>query len=169
MRGGRVVTTLSTSELMTYRLNEGETFDFSSFRCGKTFFETAKPIKKMLDVARGTLNGSDKTIILTARSDLTDKQLFIKKFRDCNFPIDRVYIERAGNLGHTANPAKSVGDNKQTIIRQHLDRGVFGTVKMWDDAVSNLDAFLSLRKEYKKIDFIAFLVNTDKGTFRRYK
>lgn len=160
-KNGKVVKILDTHELMKYTLKSGETFDFSDFKSGKKFHDTAQPIKNMLNTARATVVGRGRTIIVTARSDLSDKKIFLKKFRDCNFPIDKVYIERAGNIG-SSPPAKVV------IIRNYLNEGAYSRVKMWDDSVGNLKAFLTLKKEFPKIEFIAYQVDPKRGIFKRF-
>lgn len=163
IKDGKVVRELDSQELFSYKLKAGEEYDFSGFRSGKIFYKTAVPIKNLLIKAKTTITSTSKTIIVTARADLSDKHLFLKKFREVNFPIDKVYIERAGNLG--TDPSI----NKPIIISSYLKQGIYNPVRMWDDGASNLDAFLNLQKNFKDIDFEAYIVNAKYGTYRRYK
>lgn len=162
VKNKRVIRELDTHSFLTYVLKPGEAFDFSDFKSGRRFHDTAQPIKNMLNTAKATLAGRGRTIIVTARADLMDKKLFLKKFRDCNFPIDRVYIERAGNIPGASATAKAI------IIRRYLEGGLYNRVKMWDDSAGNLKSFLQLRKEFPEIEFIAYKVDPKRGLFGRF-
>ena len=81
-----------------------------------------------------------------------DKDLFLDTFRAQGIDIDNIYVERAGNLG--TGPA---ADNKVVIFKKYLDTGEYKRIRLFDDAMSNLRAFLNLRKEYKDVSFEAFL------------
>jgi hypothetical protein len=55
---------------------------------------------------------------------------------------------------------------KRIYIKQYLDTGKFKSVSLFDDDVRNLDVFLSLKKEYPSVRFVAYLANH--GYFRKY-
>ena len=153
IKDGKVVKTLTPAQLTTYKPLPGEHLDYSEFRSGKQFHKTARPVPHMFKIAGRAANESNsKTIIVTGRADMTDKDLLLKRFRDKGFPVDNVYIERAGNLAHPTPAAKVI------IIDKYLRTGQFGRVRLWDDSTANLQAFLNLNRQYPKIIFDAFLV-----------
>jgi hypothetical protein len=54
---------------------------------------------------------------------------------------------------------------KRVFIKQYLDTGKFKSVSLFDDDMNNLEVFLSLRKEYPDVKFVAYLAN--QGYFRK--
>ena len=100
-----------------------------------------------------------KVIIITARADFDNKELFLETFREQGIDIDSVYVERAGNLG-----AGSSAENKRVIIERYLDTGEFARTRLYDDAMSNLTMFLSLKDKYPNINFEAHLAKHDGST-----
>jgi len=167
VKDGKTLRKLDTKELLHYKLKPGEKFDFGEFRSGKHFYDTATPIEKMIRRAQQTVHGetNSKTIIITARSDLNDKDLFLQKFREHGFPIDQVHVERAGNV-------KSKGTNsplsKGVVIRKYIASKQYNKMRMWDDHPGNLSLFLKLGKMHPEIKFEAYLVDSEKGTSTRF-
>jgi len=49
-----------------------------------------------------------------------------------------------------------------------LDTGVYGRIRLYDDAKSNLDGLLNMRPAYPGIDFDAYLVSRG-GKFELYE
>lgn len=167
VKNGKVLKKLDTKELLSYKLKTGEKFDYSEFRSGKHFYDTATPIEKMIRRAQQTVHGetNSKTIIITARGDLSDKDMFLQKFRDHGFPIDHVYVERAGNVKSkgTSSPL-----SKAVIIRKYIASGLYKKIRMWDDHPGNLSMLLKLSKMHPEISFEAYLVDSEKGTSTRF-
>ena len=167
VKNGKVLKKLDTKELLSYKLKTGEKFDYSEFRSGKHFYDTATPIEKMIRRAQQTVHGetNSKTIIITARGDLSDKDMFLQKFRDHGFPIDHVYVERAGNVKSkgTSSPL-----SKAVIIRRYIASGLYKKIRMWDDHPGNLSMLLKLSKMHPEISFEAYLVDSEKGTSTRF-
>lgn len=164
-RDGKIVKTLSHSEYNRYKLQDGESYDWTYFKSGKFFHDNAVPIDRMIDRARRAVSSETdkcKTIIITARGDLNNKNLYLKKFADHGFPIDQVYIERSGNLGLSAPEGKIV------VIRGYLNTKQWSRIRMWDDAEINLQHFLRLRREYPNVTFEAYLVIPETGETRKY-
>jgi hypothetical protein len=121
----------------------------------------------MLERARQAVK-QGKTIIITARSDFYDKEPFLQKFRDHDFPIDQVHIERAGNLQKLKADAK-VSVTKAVVIRKYINSGKYKRIRMWDDHAGNLDTLLKLGKIHPEIEIEAYLVNPETGESTRYK
>jgi hypothetical protein len=158
-KDGKIVKSLSNQEFNTYKLEPGEEFDFSEFRDADKFYRESKPIQRMMGTARSVLkhserNPNSRVIIVTARSDFDDKNKFLSTFIKHQFNINKVYVERAGNLN-----TGSSASNKVVVIRKHLSSGRYNTVRLFDDAISNINAFLGLRKEFPLIRFEGYLVD----------
>ena len=167
VKDGKIVRKLDTKELLHYKVKPGEKLDFAEFRSGKHFYDTATPIEKMIRRAQQAVHGDTnaKTIIITARSDLTDKDLFLQKFREHGFPIDQVHVERAGNVTR-AGTSSSLA--KGFVIRKYVLSGLYNKVRMWDDHPGNLRMLLKLGKLHPEINFEAYLVDAERGTSERF-
>ena len=98
------------------------------------------------------LQDDKKFIVLNS----DNKKLFLDTFRQQGIDIDKVYVERAGNLGH-GPPA----ENKIVIFKKYLDQGIYKRIRFFDDAKSNLTAFLSLQDQYPDVSFEAFFAKSD--------
>ena len=167
VRGGKRIKSLTPAEFNVYKLRTGESLDFSDFRSAKVFADTARPIVSVFKTAKALLsrlgtNPNKKTVIVTARSDLDNKQLFLDTFKKYGFDIDKVHVHRAGNLG-----AGSSADNKKVVIRNLMKKGSYTIVRLFDDAADNLDKFLELQTEFPATKFEAFFVN-HQGSISRY-
>jgi hypothetical protein len=170
MKDGKAVKTLDPAEYNSYKLGAGESFDYSQFRSGKIFRDTFKPINNVLDRAKEIVwNQSENSdsIILTARADFNDHKEFLQAFRDHGFPIDHVYVERAGNISNLRpnNPA-SAHVSKGVILKKYLKTGKYDRVRMWDDHEKNLDMLHKVAALYPNIEAIGYLVKD--GRVSRY-
>ena len=147
-----------------YKLKRGEKFDYGEFKDAKRFAKTATPVGRMLGKAKAIIKNAtkagSKVIFVTARADLDDKKVFINTFKAHGLDMSKVYVERAGNLG-----VKDAAGNKATVLRKYLDSGKYARVRMFDDAVANLKALLSLKDDYPEISFEAWRVGS-KGTIK---
>lgn len=165
VKDGKRVKSLSNKEYNTYRLKKGESYDFAEFKDAKLFNRTSVPIQRAIDKAAKTLRAysnmpNSKVIVLTARSDFDDPHTFLNTFEKYGLNMRNIHVHRAGNLGLPAAEAKRI------FIKQYLDTGRFKSVSLFDDDTRNLDVFLSLRREFPKIKFVAYLANH--GYFRKY-
>lgn len=169
MKDKKPVKILDPGGYNTYDLKPGESFDFSQFRSGKIFRETFKPISSVLDRAREIVNRQDEdshSIILTARADFEDHKEFLQAFRDHNFPIDKVYVERSGNLSKL-KPDSKAHINKGVILKRYMSKGHWDRVRMWDDHEKNLEILLKVAKSFPHIEVVAYLVDKE-GRVTRY-
>ena len=139
IKNDKIIKVLEPGEYNSYTLNPDETFDYSQFRCGKLFRDTFVPIDSVLDKAKAVVsNQSDcsKSIIITARADFEHHKEFLQTFRDHGFPIDYVFVERAGNICRLkANSPAHI--NKGVILKRYLKTGKWKRVCMWDDHPQN--------------------------------
>ena len=164
MKGDKVVQSLSNSEYNTHELPDGHHYDYTEFRSAEKFDTESVPNQRMLQKMRKLHDRAKETggkvIINTARADFDDKDRFLDAFRKQNVDIDNIHVHRAGNLGLPAAEAKRI------YIKQYLDTGKFKSVSLFDDDARNLDVFLSLKKEYPNVKFVAYMANH--GYFRKY-
>ena len=164
VKGGKRVKSLSNREFNTYKLRTGETFDFTEFKNAQLFNATSIPIKRAIDKAAKTLQAysrlpNSKVIVLTARSDFDDPNTFLNTFEKHGLNMKDIHVHRAGNLGLPSAIAKKIH------IQQYLQTGNFKEVNLFDDDPKNLEVFLSLRKDYPKVKFNAYLARD--GYFRK--
>lgn len=167
VKDGKVVRTLSNQEYNTYKLKDGETYDYGEFRSAEVFASTSVPISKMIQKAkaiiRNTSKGGSRVIIVTARADFDDKKKFLDTFRKHGIDIDKVYVERSGNL-NLGSSAK----NKRFILHKYLRSGKYERVRFFDDAMSNITMFNAIAKKYPNISFDAYHVDHG-GSIRKVK
>lgn len=161
VKNGKIVKKLTNQQYNNYKLKAGESWDFSEFKDAKIFRETSKPIIKMINKAKTILSNSEKNgskvILMTARANFDDKETFLQTFRDHNLDIDKIYVERSGNLGAHNSSAK----NKRMLFHKYLRGGKYSRVRFFDDAQSNITMFKALAKRYPNIKFEAYLVGPD--------
>jgi hypothetical protein len=165
MKDGKRVRSLNNKEYNTYKPKKDETYDFTEFRDAKLFNRTSVPIQRAIDKAAKTLKAysnipNSKVIVLTARSDFDDPHTFLSTFERYGLNMRNIHVHRAGNLGLPAAQAKKI------FIKQYLDTGKFKSVSLFDDDAKNLEVFLTLRKEYPSVKFVAYMANH--GYFRKY-
>ncbi len=146
LKDGQMVKSLTNQEFNTYKLEEGESFDFHEFRDAELFRSTSIPIPKTIDRIKRMLEGLLETctpdiILLTARADFDDKNIFLQKFRDHDIPIDEMYVERAGNL-----TTGTTDERKKAILLKYLMTGKYTDVKLIDDDMKNVMSFASMGK-----------------------
>jgi len=169
LKDGKPILKLSNQEYNTHKLKTGESYDFSEFRDAAKFYHESKPIARMMDKARIILansskNPNSKVIIITARANFDHKEQFLDTFRKHNFDIDKVRVERAGNIEDISAPAIK----KYVIIHNYLKTGKYSKVRLFDDAISNLKEFLKLKTAFPDIKFEAYLANSD-GSIKTVK
>jgi hypothetical protein len=165
VKDGKVVRSLDNQEYNTYKLQPGETFDYGEFRNAEVFHNTSIPIWTMIKKAKAIINNAvnagSRVIIVTARADFDDKKKFLDTFRRYGIDIDKVYVERAGNL-NLGSSAK----NKRFIFHKYLRGGKYERVRFFDDAMSNITMFKALEKQYPSVSFEAYHVKHD-GSVRK--
>ena len=154
-RDGRVVKSLDSHEFTHYKLQPGEEFDFGAFRDAREFFTKARPIPGMIRQLKQDINTGNRVIMLTARSDFNDRDIFLDTFRRFGIDMDKVHVYRAGNLAIKA----ATEEKKKIILRHLLGKEHFDKLIMYDDSIPNLDAFLSLKQEYPWSKFYAWHVD----------
>lgn len=155
MKNGKRVKSLSNTEFNTYKFKNGEQPDFTEFRRADIFHDTSTPIMPVIRIAarilKATLNNpGSKMIIVTARGDFDDKNLFLKTFEKYGLNMKNVYVERSGKLN------LPTAEGKRVTIKKYLDTGEYKFATLFDDAESNLSMFKGLSREYPNIRFTAY-------------
>ena len=154
-RDGRLVKQLNSHDFTHYELQPGEEFDFGGFRDAREFFTQARPIPGMMKQLKRDIESGNKVIMLTARSDFNDRDVFLDTFRQYGIDMDRIHVYRAGNL-----VTKAATEEKKKIILKHLlGKHAYEKVIMYDDSVPNLNAFLSLKQDFPYTEFYAWHVD----------
>ena len=164
-KNGKTIKKLDNQQFNNYKLKTGEKFDFGQFTNAEIFNKTSTPIARMINKVKAILKNATKrgsrVIIVTARPNFDNKDLFLDTFRNQGIDIDKIYVERAGNLG--GGPA---ADNKKVIFRKYLDQKIYKRIRLFDDSKENLKAFLSLQKDYPDVTFEAFLAKSNGSVSR---
>jgi FMN phosphatase YigB (HAD superfamily) len=167
VKDGKVVRMLDNQEFNTYKRKAGEEYDFKEFKSAEVFRKTSTPIVNMIAKAKAIVkaknNPASRAIIVTARADFDDKKMFLQTFRDHGLPIDQMHVERSGNL-RIDSPAEA----KKVVFRKYLNTKNYTKTRLYDDAMSNIKAFLELQAEYPNIEFEAQFVKAD-GSVKRIK
>jgi len=157
LKDGKINKILDNQQFNSYKLKNGESFDYGQFKSAKIFKETSTPITKIIKKAKRIIHyairSGAKVIIVTARQDMDDKKLFKEAFEAQGIDIGKVYVERAGNIGK-----KTASANKVVIFKKYLDTGRYARVRLFDDDKNNLKAFMSLQKNYANVTFTAHQV-----------
>lgn len=162
IKDGKVVKELTNREFNTYQLKDGEEFDFSQFVDAHKFYHESEPIVKMIDnvniiLKKAESNPDSKVIIVTARANFNDKDKFLDTFRKHGLDIDKIRVERAGNITDIQDTAFQ----KVIIIRNYINTNRYDKVRLFDDSMANLKAFLKLQEEFPSITFEAYFAKPD--------
>lgn len=167
VKDGKVVRMLDNQEFNTYQRKPGEEYDFREFKSAEVFRKTSTPIVRMVEKAKAIVkaksNPHSRAIIVTARADFDDKEMFLQTFRDHGIPIDQMHVERSGNLG-----IESPAEAKKVVFRKYLNTKNYIKTRLYDDAMSNLKAFLELQAEYPNVEFEAWFVSPN-GSVKRIR
>jgi hypothetical protein len=148
VKNNEIIGSLSNSEYNNYKLKDGESFEYSEFRNSKLFYETSKPIKKMFNRIIHILeriekkNTKSKVVLLTARENFDDKEIFLNTFRKHGFPIDKTYVIRAGTRKEETIPEK-----KKFAVLEYLNTGLYTRCRIFDDYLKTCKQFLQLQNE----------------------
>ena len=120
VKNGKVIKKLDNQEFNTYKKKPGEDYDFGEFKNAEVFNRTSTPIARMINkvkvILKNATKAGSKVIIVTARPNFDNKKIFLDTFRKQGIDIDKIYVERAGNLG--SGPA---ADNKRVIFKKYLN------------------------------------------------
>jgi putative chitinase len=154
IKNGEIVDSLNSHDFTHYKLQPGEEFDFGDFRNAREFFEKSRPIIPMMNQLKRDIATGNKVVMVTARADFDDKELFLDTFRKFGIDMGKVHVYRAGN-----SKEGSTEERKKAIIKKLLDSSNYTKAIMYDDAKPNLHTFMELKKDHPKTKFYAWHVS----------
>jgi FMN phosphatase YigB (HAD superfamily) len=157
VKDGRVTKSLNSHDFTHYKLQPDEQFDFENFRNAHDFFHNSKPIIPMMNQLKSDIATGNKVVMVTARADFDDRELFLDTFRKYGVDMSNVHVYRAGNMSNKIQTE----EKKKIIIRELLNKGQYTKAIMYDDAEPNLESFVELKKEYPKTKFYAWHVSLE--------
>lgn len=159
VKDGKTIKQLNSHDFTHYKLEPGEEFDFGAFRDARDFFANARPIAPMIRQLKQDIATGNRVIMVTARADFNDRDIFLDTFRKWGIDMSKVHVYRAGNIQMKV----ATEEKKKIILRHLLGKTHYDKVIMYDDAVPNLDAFLSLAQDYPWSKFYAWHVDRQGG------
>jgi predicted chitinase len=157
VKDGQVIHSLNSHDFTHYKLQPGESFDFGDFANAEEFFTNARPIIPMMHQLKQDIATGNKVVMVTARADFNDRELFLDTFRKYGVDMSQVHVYRAGNM----TGKMQTEEKKKIIIRRLLDQGNHSKAIMYDDAVPNLVSFIELKSEYPDTKFYAWHVSPE--------
>jgi hypothetical protein len=157
IKDGQVTRELNSHEFTHYKLQDGEQFDFENFRNAHDFFHNSKPIIPMMNQLKQDIATGNKVVMVTARADFDDRELFLDTFRKYGVDMGKVHVYRAGNMTQKVQTE----EKKKIIIRDLLNKGNYTKAIMYDDAEPNLQSFVELKQEYPQTKFYAWHVSLE--------
>lgn len=156
---GRRVRTLTNQEFNTHNLPPGHSYDFSEFRSSDVFTKSAHPIRKMIAKLKAIHKNNKNVEILTARSDLDDKDRFAHHMKKFGIDIDKIHVRRAGNL-----EGKKAAEAKKQVMHDLITKNGYDKVHLYDDSHDNLEKFMSLKSKHPEVEFHAHHVEHNPKT-----
>jgi len=156
IKDGEVIDSLNSHDFTHYKLKPGEEFDFSGFRNAREFFEKSRPIIPMMDQLKRDIATGNKVVMVTARADFDDRELFLDTFRKFGIDMGKVHVYRAGN-----SKQGTTEERKKAIIKTLLDKDNYSKAIMYDDAKPNLHTFIELKRDHPRTRFYAWHVSPE--------
>jgi len=149
-RNGNRVQSLTNKEFNKHQLPAGHSYDFHEFKSADVFGKSAHPIHKMIDKLKAIHKKNKNVEILTARSDMDDKDKFGHVLKKYGIDIHKIHVRRAGNI-----KASSAAEAKKKVMHDLISKEGYKHVHLYDDSTDNLDSFLSLKKKHPDVEFHA--------------
>ena len=146
LKKGKVVKKLNNQEFNVYDLQPGEEFDFGEFRDASFFRKTSVPMDKTINRIKRMFKNigkrGSKVVLLTAREIFPDMKTFKKTFKENGIPIDNIDV-----IFYSTKKGPSISKYKENTIMDFIKTGEYRRVRLIDDAVSNINAFLSIQNK----------------------
>jgi FMN phosphatase YigB (HAD superfamily) len=156
VKDGEIIDSLNSHDFTHYKLKPGEEFDFGDFRNAREFFEKSRPIIPMMRQLKSDIATGNKVVMVTARADFDDRELFLDTFRKYGIDMGKVHVYRAGN-----SKQGTTEERKKAIIKTLLDKDDYSKAIMYDDARPNLHTFIELKRDHPKTRFYAWHVSPE--------
>ena len=144
---GNRVRSLTPTEYNNHSLPDDHKYDYSELASSEKFAQSSKPIRKMIAKLNAIQKKNKHVEIITARSDLDDKDKFAHSLRKHGIDIKKVHVRRTGNLEIKTHEAK------KKVIHDEIVKNNYQRVHFYDDHPTNIDAVLSLKKHHPEVEF----------------
>lgn len=161
-KSGKRIASLSNQEYNTNKLHPDHEYDYSDFRSSDVFQKSAKPIRSMIAKMKAIHKNNKNVEMVTARSDLDDKNKFAHHMKKYGIDIGKIHVRRSGNLDSRAPAAKNKADMISSLIKQND----YQKVHLYDDSKENLDHFKALKLHHPGVEFHAHHIDHDPKTGR---
>jgi hypothetical protein len=158
---GKLLKSLTNQEFNKYKLKPGEHYDFKDFRSANVLAKSAHPIQPMINRLNRLKRRGFKTEIVTARSDLDDKQKVRKILKKFGVDIKTTHMRRAGNIEGT-----STGDRKRKVISDLIKKHRYKEVHLYDDDIGNHTHFAKLKQDHPGVRLVSHIVRHNERTKR---
>lgn len=162
----RLVTRLTVAEHESHDLSPGYYFSYNEFKSAEKFFGIANPIPKMIAKLNSLVSSNKDVVIVTARTDFDDRDLFLKKLEISGIPIDYVHVHRSGNIKERYETTAAA---KRRMIENIIQDGHYTHVEMWDDSEENLREVLSLSNIKVTARLVSYNTKTGGTTIRKVR
>jgi len=156
---GKLIRSLTNQEFNKYKLKPGEHYDFKDFKSAKVFGRSAHPIHKMINKMNSLKRRGFRTEIVTARSDIDNKEAMRKHLMKHGIDINTTHLRRAGNVEGT-----STGDRKRRVISSLITRHKLREVHLYDDDIGNHRHFAKLKHEHPGVRLVSHIVSHNEKT-----
>lgn len=154
-KNDRVVHSLDNQEFNSYKLKDGEKYDFHQFRDASFFRKTSIPIpktfnriKKMISQIK-TMDYGSKIIFLTARGSFDNMEEFKKTFKENGITIDGEIVD-VEMTGDEYKKGDNVEDIKKRVMMRYISTGKYRRVRLIDDYKPNLKALKNIENNLPK-------------------
>lgn len=156
---GKTVKSLTNQEFNKHKLKPGEQYDFKDFKSAKVLGKSAHPIHSMINKLNNLKKRGFKTEIVTARSDLDDKQKVRKHLNKFGIDIKTTHLRRAGNV-----EGSSTGDRKRRVISDLINKHKYNEVHLYDDDIGNHRHFAKLKQDHPGVRLVSHIVKHNEKT-----
>jgi hypothetical protein len=155
---GKRVRSLSNMEFNSHELPPGHSYDFHEFKSSDVFDQSAKPIRKMIAKLKAIHKNNKNVEILTARSDMDDKDKFAHAMQKYGIDTSQIHVRRAGNIKGKSSKTKAA------IMSDLITKHGYDKVHFYDDHPENIHEFLKLKKQHPEVEFHGHHVQHDPET-----
>jgi nucleoside 2-deoxyribosyltransferase len=163
---------LNNQEYNKYELKNGESYDFSDFRCAISLKKNHEPIKEVIDKVIEYKNKGASISILTARADFLEghEKILMDLLNEYGLDVghwkdNKTHIVRSGNEIASSTPERKVKSLSKILNKRASE---FDNIIMLDDHKHNLiEVEKFIEEKYKNIKSTMYLV--EKGKIKQMK
>jgi len=157
---GKRVMSLSNQQYNSHKLHPNHEYDYQDFKSSDVFQKSAHPIRKMIAKMKAIHKNNKNVEMVTARSDMDDKDKFAHHMKKYGIDIGQIHVRRSGNIDPRGHPAV----NKAKMISHLIKTNGYKQVHLYDDSLDNLNHLLALKAKHPDVTFHAHHVQHDPVT-----